>query len=162
MASSKSAATAAIRALHVAGVAFTKHPYDYVAQGGAQHAAAALGVPLKAVVKTLVMQDEKGEPLLVLMHGDRQVGLKQLARQIGARSVRPCQPDQANRHTGYVVGGISPFGTRRALRVYVEASILELDRIYINAGRRGLLVEIAPDVLGALLDTTAVRVGSTD
>lgn len=135
------------------GIAFTEHPYDYVEHGGTAESARQLGVDEHAVVKTLVMQNEKAEPLIVLMHGDRQVSTKNLARAIGAKSVEPCKPEVAQRHTGYQVGGTSPFGVRKAVPVYVEASVLALPRIHINGGRRGYLVGIPPavlqDVLGA-------------
>ena len=135
------------------GVAYTEHPYDYVEHGGTAESARQLGVDEHAVVKTLVMQDERGEPLVVLMHGDRQVSTKNLARAIGAKSVEPCKPEVAQRHSGYLIGGTSPFGTRKAMPVYVEESVLALPRICINGGRRGFLVGIEPrvlvDVLGA-------------
>ncbi len=135
------------------GVAFTEHPYDYVEHGGTAESARQLGVDEHAVVKTLVMQNERGEPLVVLMHGDRQVSTKSLARAIGAKSVEPCKPEAAQRASGYLVGGTSPFGLRKAMPVFVEASVLTLPRILINGGRRGYLVGIAPaalcDALGA-------------
>jgi len=133
--------------LKARGVAYTEHPYDYVEHGGTAESARQLGLDEHAVIKTLVMQDEAGEPLLVLMHGDRQVSTKNLARAIGAKSVQACQPEVAQRHSGYQVGGTSPFGTRKALRVFVEASVLALPRICINGGRRGFLVGLAPAVL---------------
>ena len=139
--------------LKARGVAYTEHPYDYVEHGGTAESARQLGLDEHAVVKTLVMQDERGEPLLVLMHGDRQVSTKNLARAIGARSVEPCKPEVAQRHSGFLVGGTSPFGTKKAMRVFVEAGVLGLPRICINGGRRGYLVGIEPrvlvDVLGA-------------
>ena len=147
---SETPATALLRS-H--GVAFTEHPYDYVEHGGATHSAEVLGFDPFAVVKTLVMQDQDGKPLIVLMHGNRKVSTKNLARQIGAKSVEPCKPEVANRHSGYLVGGTSPFGTRKEMPVYIEESILALPRIAINGGRRGFLVQLAPqvcvDVLGA-------------
>jgi Cys-tRNA(Pro) deacylase len=146
--------TPATRWLRAHGVPFTPHPYEYLARGGAQHSARALGLDPASVVKTLVMQDQDARPLLVLMHGDRTVSTKALARQIGAKSVEPCAPDTAQRHSGYLVGGTSPFGTRREMPVYLERSILALPRICINGGQRGFLVGIAPqvctDVLGAV------------
>ncbi|MCW5666397.1 MAG: Cys-tRNA(Pro) deacylase [Piscinibacter sp.] len=129
------------------GVAFTEHVYEYVEHGGTAESARQLGADEHAVVKTLVMQDAKAEPLIVLMHGDRQVSTKNLARAIGAKSVEPCKPEVAQRHSGYQVGGTSPFGTRKAMPVYVEASVLALPRILINGGRRGFLVGIEPRVL---------------
>jgi Cys-tRNA(Pro) deacylase len=151
---SETPATAMLRA---AGVAFTEHPYDYVEHGGAAESSRQLGVPLHEVVKTLVMQDERAQPLVVLMHGDREVSTKSLARAIGCKSVEPCKPDVAQRHSGYLVGGTSPFGTRKAMPVVVQASVLELPRILINGGRRGYLVGIAPRVLVHLLGAKAVE-----
>jgi len=138
-------------------VDFTEHPYEYEEHGGTAVSARALGVPEHAVVKTLVMQDEAARPLIVLMHGDRKVSTKNLARAIPCKSVEPCKPEVAQRHSGYQVGGTSPFGTRKALPLYVEQSILELDKIYINGGRRGYLVGIAPQVLAELLGARPVR-----
>ena len=135
------------------GIVFTEHPYDYVEHGGTAESARQLGVDEHSVIKTLVMQNEKAEPLIVLMHGDRQVSTKNLARALGAKSVEPCKPEVAQRHTGYQVGGTSPFGVRKAMPVFVEATVLALPRIHINGGRRGYLVGIPPavlrDVLGA-------------
>jgi Cys-tRNA(Pro) deacylase len=151
-------ATPATQALKAAGVAFTEHPYDYVEHGGTAESAQQLGVDEHSVVKTLVMQDERAEPLVVLMHGDRQVSTKNLARAIGAKSVEPCKPEVAQRHSGYLVGGTSPFGFKRAgVPVYVEESILALPRIHINGGRRGYLVGIAPEVLTRVLGARAVN-----
>lgn len=129
------------------GVAYTEHPYDYEEHGGTSVSARELGVDEHAVVKTLVMQDEAAKPLIVLMHGDRKVSTKNLARQIGCKSVAPCTPEVAQRHSGCLVGGTSPFGTRKAMPVYVEESILSLAKIYINGGRRGYLVGIDPAAL---------------
>jgi Cys-tRNA(Pro) deacylase len=143
--------------LRAAGVAYTEHPYDYVDKGGTAESARQLGVDEHAVVKTLVMQDDKAQPLIVLMHGDCQVSTKNLAREIGVKSVEPCKPEVAQRHSGYLVGGTSPFGTRKALPVYVEAGVLELPCIYINGGRRGFLVGIAPRVLTAQLGAQPVH-----
>jgi len=126
------------------GVPYTEHPYEYLEHGGAQHSAQVLGLDPFAVVKTLIMQDESGKPLAVLMHGNRTVSTKNLARQIGAKSVEPCKPEVANRHSGYLVGGTSPFGLKRAMPVYVESTVLELPRLWINGGRRGFLVGIEP------------------
>ncbi len=149
--------TPATQALKQAGVAFSEHPYDYVDHGGTAESARQLGVPEHEVVKTLVMQDEKASPLIVLMHGDRSVSTKNLARDIGAKSVEPCKPDVAQRHSGYLVGGTSPFGTKKSMPVYVEATVLELPRILINGGQRGYLVGIAPQVLVELLGAKPVR-----
>jgi Cys-tRNA(Pro) deacylase len=139
------------------GVSFTEHPYEYVEHGGAQHSAAVLGFDPFTVVKTLVMEDEKARPLIVLMHGNRKVSTKNLARQIGAKSVEPCKPEVANRHSGYLVGGTSPFGTRKQMPVYIEESILALPRIVLNGGRRGYLVGIAPQVCVDLLGAKPVH-----
>jgi Cys-tRNA(Pro) deacylase len=139
-------------------VAYTEHPYDYVEHGGTAVSAAALGVDEHAVVKTLVMEDEHAKPLIVLMHGNAQVSTKNLARQIGAKSVQPCKPEVANRHSGYLVGGTSPFGLRKAMPIYVESSILALERVYINGGQRGFLVCIDPTVCVGLLGAKPVEV----
>ena len=149
--------TPATQFLRRAGIAFTEHPYDYVDHGGTAESARQLGVDEHMVVKTLVMQDEKAEPLIVLMHGDRQVSTKNLARAIGAKSVEPCTPEAAQRASGYLVGGTSPFGTRKAMPVYVEETVLALPQILINGGRRGYLVGIAPAVLTATLAARPVR-----
>ncbi|MEZ5635939.1 MAG: aminoacyl-tRNA deacylase [Burkholderiaceae bacterium] len=150
---SETPATALLRA-H--GVAFTEHPYEYLEHGGAQHSAEVLGEDPFAVVKTLVMQDERARPLLVLMHGNRKVSTRNLARQIGCKSVEPCTVEVANRHSGYLVGGTSPFGTRKQMPVYIEQTILELPRILINGGRRGFLVGLAPEVCVRLLGARPV------
>jgi Cys-tRNA(Pro) deacylase len=150
-------ATPATDWLRAHSVAFSEHPYDYVDHGGTAESARQLGVDEHTVVKTLVMQDDKAEPLIVLMHGDASVSTKNLAREITVKSVEPCKPEVAQRHSGYLVGGTSPFGTRKAMRVFVEASVLELPRIFINGGRRGYLVGIAPCVLTELLGAVAVR-----
>jgi Cys-tRNA(Pro) deacylase len=139
------------------GIAFSEHPYDYDEHGGTAVSARELGVDEHHVVKTLVMQDEAGRPLIVLMHGDRQVSTKNLARQIGCKSVEPCKPEVASRHSGYLIGGTSPFGTRKSMPVYVEQSILALARIYINGGRRGYLVGVDPTILAENLSATAVH-----
>jgi len=149
--------TPATQWLRRQGVVFTEHPYNYVEHGGTAESARQLGVPEHAVVKTLVMQDERAQPLIVLMHGDRQVSIKSLAREIGVKSVEPCKPEVAQRHSGYLVGGTSPFGLRKPMPLYVEASVLALPRIYINGGRRGFLVGIAPTVLEATLGARAVH-----
>ena len=148
--------TPATQALRAAGVAFVEHVYDYVEHGGTAESARVLGWPEHAVVKTLVMQNERAEPLIVLMHGDKQVSTKNLARAIGAKSIEPCKPEVAQRHSGYQVGGTSPFGTRKALPVYVEASVLALPALLINGGRRGYLLELPPDVLASVLGAIPV------
>ena len=149
--------TPATALLKANGIAFTEHPYEYLEHGGAQHSAQVLGFDPFTVVKTLVMEDEKARPLLVLMHGNRTVSTKNLARQIGAKSVQPCKPEVANRHSGYLVGGTSPFGTRKAMPVYIEETILSLPRIVINGGRRGYLVGIDPQACVQLLDAKSVN-----
>jgi Cys-tRNA(Pro) deacylase len=149
--------TPATQALKAAGVSFTEHPYDYVDHGGTAESARQLGVPEHAVVKTLVMQDDKALPLIVLMHGDCQVSTKNLAREIGAKAVEPCKPEVAQRHSGYLIGGTSPFGTRKSLPVYVEATVLALPLLYINGGRRGYLVGIDPQVLHDVLAARPVH-----
>ena len=151
---SETPATAVLRAN---GIHFTEHPYEYVEHGGAQHSAQVLGVDPFSVVKTLIMQDEHAKPLVVLMHGNRKVSTKNLARQIGVKSVAPCAPEVANRHSGYLVGGTSPFGLRKAMPIYVEATILELPKILINGGRRGYLVGIDPQVCVNLLAAKSVQ-----
>ncbi len=140
------------------GVKFTLRTYKYEEKGGTPVASRELGVDEHQVIKTLVMEDDLKKPLLILMHGDNQVSTKNLARVLGVKSVEPCDPETAHRHTGYVVGGISPFGTRKPLQVYVEASILDLPKIFINAGKRGLLAEISPDDLNKVLNPTPVNV----
>ena len=152
-------ATPAIHALRRHGVPFVEHEYPYEEHGGTRVSARELGVPEHSVVKTLVMEDDRKRPLIVLMHGDREVSTKALARVIGAKTVTPCKPDMALRHTGYQVGGTSPFGTRKVLPVYVERTILELERVYVNGGRRGFLVEIAPQAFVSALGATPVEVG---
>jgi Cys-tRNA(Pro) deacylase len=144
------------------GIAFGEHTYDYVEHGGTGESARQLGVDEHAVVKTLVMEDEHAKPLVILMHGDRTVSTKNLARQIGAKRVEPCRPEVANRHSGYLVGGTSPFGTKKAMPVYVEASVLDLPSILVNGGRRGYLVSLAPSVLTALLNAKPVQCASVD
>jgi Cys-tRNA(Pro) deacylase len=138
-------------------IEFSEHPYAYEEHGGTAVSARELGVSEHSVVKTLVMHDEAAKPMLVLMHGDCKVSTKNLARQIGCKSVEPCQPEVANRHSGYLIGGTSPFGTRKAMPVYVEQTILELEKIYINGGRRGYLVGLSPQALSAVLPCTAVN-----
>jgi Cys-tRNA(Pro) deacylase len=153
---SKTPVTPAIRVLRGAGVDFTEHLYRYEEHGGTRVSARELGVDEHAVIKTLVMQDDAGVPLVVLMHGDREVSTKQLARAIGCRTVEPCKPDVANRHSGYLVGGTSPFGTRKTMPVYMERSIHDLPRAYINGGARGFLVGVSPADIERLLKPTLV------
>jgi Cys-tRNA(Pro) deacylase len=149
--------TPATQLLKANKVAFTEHPYEYLEHGGAQRSAEVLGADPFSVVKTLVMQDQDAKPLIVLMHGNRSVSTKNLARQIGAKSVEPCQPEVANKHSGYLVGGTSPFATRKAMPVYIEESILAVPRIMINGGRRGYLVGLDPQVCVTLLGAKAVQ-----
>jgi Cys-tRNA(Pro) deacylase len=144
------------------GVEFGEHVYEYVEHGGTAVSATALGVDEHAVIKTLVMADESARPLIVLMHGDRKVSTKNLARQSGRKRIEPCTPEAAQRHTGYQVGGTSPFGTRKPLPVYVERSVLDLPRIYINGGRRGYLVSIDPAVLSRHLNAQPVACALED
>ncbi len=148
--------TPATQALRQHGIAFTEHVYDYVDKGGTAESSRQLGVPEHEVIKTLVMQDERAQPLIVLMHGDKQVSTKNLARQIGAKSIEPCRPELAQRHSGFMVGGTSPFGLKKAMPVYVEETVLGLERICINGGRRGYLVGIAPQLLTVLLGAKPV------
>lgn len=159
MAHSTTPVTPAVRVLRAAGVAFTEHLYRYEEHGGTRVSARELGVDEHAVVKTLVMHDDTGSSLIVLMHGDLEVSTKQLARAIGCRHVEPCRPDEANRHSGYLVGGTSPFGTRKVMPVYIERTILDLPRMFINGGARGFLVGIAPADLVRVLNPTPVEVG---
>ena len=161
MARDKTPATPAIRLLRQEEVAFTAHPYAYEEKGGTAVSARELGVDEHAVIKTLIMEDDRGHPLIVLMHGDRQVSTKELARVIGAKTVAPCAPAVADRHSGYQVGGTSPFATRKPMPVYLEETILELPKIYLNGGRRGFLVGLDPREAVRLLKPTLVKVGIT-
>ena len=149
--------TPATALLRQHGVDFSEHPYEYLEHGGAQHSAQVLGMDPFRVVKTLIMQDQDAKPLVVLMHGNRKVSTKNLARQVGLKSIEPCAPEVANRHSGYLVGGTSPFATRRAMPVFIEETILALPRICINGGRRGYLVGIDPQVCVQLLDAKPVN-----
>jgi Cys-tRNA(Pro) deacylase len=150
--------TQAVRLLREKKIAFEPRLYDYKEHGGTARSASELQVPEHEVIKTIVMQTDDRRPLIVLMHGDREISTKELARAIGAKTVSPCAPDVAQKHTGYQVGGTSPFGTRRALPVYVEKSIFDLPRIYINGGKRGFLVAIDPNDIKAVLPVTEVQV----
>ena len=158
MSKDKFPVTQAIRTLKDQGVDFILRLYKYQERGGTSVAAAELNVDEHLVVKTLVMEDDHGEPLLVLMHGDKEVSTKTLARTLGVKTITPCDSEGAHRHTGYVIGGISPFGTRKALKVYVEATILDLPKIYINAGKRGLLAEMSPKDMERVLKPTPMHV----
>jgi Cys-tRNA(Pro) deacylase len=154
--------TPATQFLKKNGVAYREHFYEYVEHGGAGRGAEELGVPGNEVVKTLVMEDERGAPLVVLMHGDRKVSTKNLARQAGRKRVEPCRPEVAQRHSGYQVGGTSPFGTRKPMPVYMERSILDLPQMYVNGGRRGFLVCLAPAELVRVLAPELVEVALED
>jgi Cys-tRNA(Pro) deacylase len=151
--------TPAVRYLRAKNIPFVPKLYDYVEKGGAKESARQLGVDLHAVVKTLVFETNEKKPLIVLMHGDREVSTKNLARHLGVKSVEPATPEKASKLTGYLVGGTSPFGTRTEMPVYVEKSIYDLDRIYINGGKRGFLVEIEPRYLSILLNAESVNLG---
>lgn len=160
MSKTKFPVTPAVRFLRDRNAVFSEHLYPYEERGGTAVSARELGVAEHSVVKTLVMEDDSGQPLLVLMHGDREVSTRELARALGRRSIRPCTPDAANRHTGYLVGGTSPFATRKVLPVCMERSILALDRIYLNGGKRGFLVGIDPRAVERMLQPTLVEVGT--
>lgn len=151
--------TPAIRILREKGLTFTEHPYKYEDKGGTAVCARELHVDEHSVIKTLVMEDDARHPFIVLMHGDMEVSTKDLARHMGVKRVTPCAPETAQKHTGYLVGGISPFGTRRSMPVYMEETIVGIPRIYINGGRRGLLVGLDPHEVVRLLTPTQVRVG---
>ena len=153
----KEPVTQAVRALRAAGIPFVGHPYDYLEGGGTAHSSRELGVEEHRVVKTLIMEDETGKPLIMLQHGDREVATGLLARALGVKRVQPCDPKTADRHSGYQVGGTSPFGTRHPMPVYAEASIADLPRIYINGGKRGYLVELDPKPALALLQAQLVH-----
>jgi Cys-tRNA(Pro) deacylase len=148
--------TQAVRALRAAQIAFTAHLYDYVEHGGTAHSATSLGVAEHVVVKTIVLEDEKKSPVICLQHGDREVSTKNLARALGVKTLTPCTPDVAHRHTGYLVGGTSPFGTRKTIPIYIERSILALDSVFINGGKRGFLVQLAPSEIVRILKPIAV------
>jgi Cys-tRNA(Pro) deacylase len=154
----KTPMTPAVRVLRQAGIAFTEHPYTYVEHGGTSTFAAEAGLDEHVVIKTLVMEDESRRPFVVLMHGDREVSTKELARILGVKSVRPCPPETAERHSGYQVGGTSPFGLRKPMPIYVEETILGLPRIYINGGKRGFLVGLEPKELARVLKPVPVSV----
>lgn len=156
--SKKSSETLATQWLKKHNITFTEHVYDYEAKGGANDAAHKLGVDPHITVKTLIMEDEKKQPLVILMHGDHEVSTKNLARQTGAKSIHPCTPDTAQRHSGYLVGGTSPFGTRKNMPVWVQSSILDLETIYINGGKRGMLLQLKPTVLTETLGAKQVDV----
>lgn len=153
--------TSAIRFLRSHSVTFTPHLYPYEEHGGTAHSARCLGVDEHEVIKTLIMEDERKQPLIVLMHGDRQVSTQALARQLRVKSITPCDPAMAHKHTGYLIGGTSPFGVRKTMPIYLESSILDLPRVYINGGKRGFLVGMAPADLQRLLQPTLVQVATS-
>jgi Cys-tRNA(Pro) deacylase len=154
----KTSATPATVFLAKHGVAFSEHHFEYVEHGGTAHTAVALGVPEHEVVKTLIMETESGDPLVVLMHGDLKVSTKELARAAGVKRIAPCKPEDAQRHSGYLIGGTSPFGTRKSMPVYLERTVLELPRIYINGGRRGYLLGMDSSELTRVLSPVLVEV----
>jgi Cys-tRNA(Pro) deacylase len=155
---SKTPSTNATRLLKQAGIPYTEHLYRYQEHGGTAVSARELGVDEHAVIKTLVMEDDRGAPLIILMHGDREVSTRELARQIGAKAVQPCRPEVAQRHSGYLVGGTSPLGTKRAMPIHAEATIFDQDRIYLNGGSRGFLVGLVPGDLDKVLKVNRVSV----
>jgi Cys-tRNA(Pro) deacylase len=154
----KAPSTNATRLLKQAGIPYTEHPYRYEEHGGTKVSARELGVAEHAVIKTLVMEDEQGAPLIILMHGDCEVSTKELARQIGARFISPCKPEVANRHSGYLVGGTSPLGTKKAMPIHAEATIFDLPRIYLNGGSRGFLLGLDPKDLDKVMKVNRVGV----
>lgn len=158
MSRTKLPVTAAVRALRAAGVEFEARPYDYVEHGGTTRSAEQLGVDEHRVIKTIVLEDERSRPLLVLMHGDRRISTKRVANLVSAKSIRPCDPATVTKHTGYLVGGTSPFGTRTALPVYMQRTLLSLDRVVINGGKRGFLVELSPGDIVRVLTPELVDV----
>ena len=158
MGKDKTPMTPAVRVLRQAGVEFSEHPYQYVERGGTATFADQFGMDEHTVIKTLVMEDDARRPFVVLMHGDREVSTKELARTLGVKAIQPCSPETAQRHSGYMVGGTSPFGLRREMPVYIEETILDLSRIYINGGKRGFLVGLDPRELARVLKPTPVRV----
>ena len=160
MSKDKLPVTNAVRVLRDHGVAFTDHPYSYEERGGTAVSARELGVPEHQVIKTLIMEDDRRQPMIVLMHGDREVSTKTLARQLGVKTIAPCEPAVADRHSGYQVGGTSPFGTKRPMPVYMQATIAELPRVYINGGRRGYLVGLAPADAIRVLKPTLVDIAT--
>ncbi len=159
MSKEKGPVTSAVRTLRENGVEFTEHSYKYVDRGGTAEGTRQLGLDEHLLVKTLIMEDELKKPMIVLMHGDEEVSTKELARVLGVKRVGPCTPESAQKHSGYMVGGTSPFGTRKEMPVYIEESILALSRIYINGGKRGYLLGIDPGVLSRLLRVIPVNVG---
>jgi Cys-tRNA(Pro) deacylase len=155
----KHSATPATMFLAKHGIQYTEHEFEYLEHGGTGHSSKMMGVPEHAVVKTLIMENEKGDPLVVLMHGDRKVSTKELARSAGMKKVAPCKPEVATRHSGYLIGGTSPFGTRKQMPIFLEKSVMDLPRIYINGGKRGYLLGMEPSVLTTVLSPVLVEVG---
>ena len=162
MSKEKFPVTPATRRLREHQIAFTGHLYRYEERGGTAHSAASLGVDEHSVIKTLILEDERRQPLIMLMHGDRKVSTRELARVLGAKTIPPCDPAIANKHTGYLVGGTSPFGVRKIMPVYMEASILDLPLLYINGGKRGFLISLPPNEVQRLLQPTLVNVAVED
>jgi Cys-tRNA(Pro) deacylase len=162
MARQKAPVTAATRELRAHGINFSDHCYAFEEHGGTAVSARELDVPEHAVIKTLVMEDDAGRPLIVLMHGDLKVSTKGLARTIGVKTISPCTPETANRHSGFLIGGTSPFGTRKSMPVYMERTVLELEKVYINGGKRGYLVGMAPGDVMRVVAPTLVQVGIRD
>jgi Cys-tRNA(Pro) deacylase len=162
MKESKCPVTPAIHFLRERGIEFTPHVYDYEERGGTAISSKKLGIPENIVIKTLIMQMESKDPLIILMHGDKQVSLKELARVIGAKTISPCPPEIANRHSGYQVGGTSPFGTRRKMPIYLQESVASLEKIYINGGGKGFLISLDPRDLIRILAPTLVDVATTE
>jgi len=158
MSKDKTSMTPAVRALEAAGVAYSEHPYHYIEHGGTAAFAREIGVDEHLVIKTLVMEDDVKRPFIILMHGDREVSTKELARVLRVKTVRPCTPETAQRHSGYMVGGTSPFGLRKPMPVYIEETVLALEKIYINGGRRGFIVGLDPKDLARVLQPVAVHV----
>lgn len=154
--------TAATRELRAHKAEFSDHPYLYEEHGGTAVSARELGVPEHAVIKTLIMEDEAGRPLIVLMHGNLKVSTKELARTMGVKTISPCKPETANRHSGFVIGGTSPFGTRKKMPIFMEKTVLDLDKIYINGGKRGYLVGMTPHDVVRVVEPTLVQVGIRD
>ena len=155
----KQGGTPATQFLLSQGVEYTEHEFEYLEHGGTGHSSKMLGVPEHQVVKTLIMENERAEPLVVLMHGDRKVSTRELARAAGVKRIVPCKPEVATRHSGYLIGGTSPFGTRKRMPIFLEKTVLDLPRIYINGGRRGYLLGMAPAELVRILSPVLVEVG---
>jgi len=156
MAKDKFPVTPAVREMRKHKADYEPILYEYVEKGGVRHSSSELGADPHTVIKTIILEDENKNPMVVLMHGDKEISTKNLARQTGAKSINPCEPERANKHTGYLVGGTSPFGTKKQMPVYVQKTIFDLDKIYINGGKRGFLFRISPEVISKILKTTEV------